>query len=87
MPPNSLCEVHHARGGDREFALFLDQMGDQRLPVGVDQSGQPVYADFAFLNGEKGGHVSISGISGVATKTSFACSLLYHLLETEDGQR
>jgi DNA helicase HerA-like ATPase len=87
VPPNSLCEVHHARGADREFALFLDQMDEQRLPVGVDQSGQPVYVDFAFLNGEKGGHVSISGISGVATKTSFACSVLYHLLETPAGQR
>ena len=31
---------------------------------------QPVFADFSFINGEKGGHVSISGISGVATKTT-----------------
>ena len=40
-------------------ALFLDQM-EQPLAVGLDQSGEPVYADFAFINGEKGGHVSIS---------------------------
>lgn len=85
VPPNSLAEVHHATGEARDMALFLDQMGDQRLAVGVDQSGQPVYVDFTFLNGEKGGHISISGISGVATKTSFACTLLYQLLETEAG--
>ena len=44
-------------------------------------------ADFAFLNGEKGGHVSISGVSGVATKTSYALFLLYMLFETEQGRR
>ena len=33
-----------------------------------------MYADFDFMNGEQGGHVSISGISGVAAKTSTRCS-------------
>src|SRR4029078_2452821 len=32
-----------------------------------------------FLDGTRGGHVSISGISGVATKTSFALFLLYSI--------
>ena len=58
----------------------------QPLPVGLDQSGQPVLADFAFVNGEKGGHVYISGISGVATKTSYALFLLYLLFETALGR-
>ena len=49
-------------------------------------AGQPVFADFSFMNGEKGGHVSISGISGVATKTSYALFLLYMLLETAQGR-
>ena len=44
-----------------------------------------MFADFSFLNGEKGGHVSISGISGVATKTTYALFLLYMLFETEAG--
>ena len=71
---------------EREKVLFLDQMG-QRLPAGLDQSDEPVFADFAFMSGEKGGHVSISGVSGVATKTSYALFLLYMLFETELGRR
>jgi hypothetical protein len=38
------------------------------------------------VNGAKGGHVNISGISGVATKTSYAMFLLYQLLETPRGR-
>jgi uncharacterized protein len=59
----------------------------ERLPVGLDQAGEPIWADFSFMNGEKGGHVSITGISGVATKTSYATFLLYQLFETEQGRR
>ncbi len=70
----------------REHALFLDQM-PQALPVGLDRLDRPIYADFSFINGERGGHVSISGISGVATKTSYAMFLLYQLLESEAGIR
>ncbi|HMG43144.1 MAG TPA: ATP-binding protein [Acidimicrobiales bacterium] len=70
----------------RAFALFEDQM-DDRLPVGLDQAGEPVHLDFAFLSGKNGGHVNIAGISGVATKTSYATFLLYQLFETERGRR
>ncbi|WP_428265890.1 ATP-binding protein [Haliangium sp.] len=86
IAPDPGAEVHRASGAHRDRALFLDQM-DRRLAVGVDQSGLPVFADFSFLSGEKGGHVSISGISGVATKTSYALFLLYMLFETGEGRR
>lgn len=86
IAPQPGAEVRRAIAEHRARALFLDQM-DQRLAVGLDQAGQPVYADFSFMNGEKGGHVSISGISGVATKTSYALFLLYMLFETEEGRR
>jgi DNA helicase HerA-like ATPase len=36
----------------------------------------PVYVDLDFFDGRKGGPMSISGISGVATKTSFAMFFL-----------
>jgi DNA helicase HerA-like ATPase len=77
--------VRRAAGATRDAALFCDQM-DQRLAVGLDQSGQPVYADWSFLSGQQGGHVNITGISGVATKTSYATFLLYSLLETQAGR-
>jgi hypothetical protein len=70
----------------RTYALFEDQM-DDRLPVGLDQAGEPVHLDFAFMSGKNGGHVNIAGISGVATKTSYASFLLYQLFETERGRR
>jgi hypothetical protein len=86
LAPEPGSEVTRAAGTGRAQALFLDQM-DQPLAVGLDQAGLPVYVDFAFLNGMKGGHVNISGISGVATKTSYALFLLYQLLETGKGRR
>lgn len=85
LPPAPGSVVRRAVGVHRDNALFADQM-EQKLPVGLDQSGQPVYADWSFINGEKGGHISISGISGVATKTSYALFLLYMLFETEQGR-
>lgn len=86
LAPAPGAPVVKAAGTHRELALFLDQM-EQPLAVGLDQDGQPVFVDFSFLNGDKGGHVSISGISGVATKTTYALFLLYMLFETEEGRR
>jgi hypothetical protein len=85
LPPAPGAFVYQAAGAEREAALFLDQM-EQPLKMGLDQARRPVFADFSFLNGEKGGHVSISGVSGVATKTSYALFLLWMLLETDDGR-
>lgn len=84
VTPNAGARVLRATGDHRRFALFEDQM-DERLPIGLDLSGQVVHADMRFVDGRAGGHVSISGISGVATKTSYALFLLYQLLETDTG--
>ena len=86
LAPAPGAEVHAAIGDERVRALFVDQMR-KPLPVGLDQSGQPVHADFTFMNGEQGGHVSISGISGVAAKTSYALFLLHMIFETSEGKR
>ena len=72
-------------GEHRQLALFEDEMSLGKLPLGLDLSGQPVYADMRFVDGRSGAHFSISGISGVATKTSYALFLLYQLLETDHG--
>ena len=88
LPPLSGAPVWRSVDLHRQRALFLDQMDDdERLPLGLDMSGQPVYVAFSFINGDKGGHVSISGKSGVATKTSYALFLLYLLFETDWGAR
>jgi DNA helicase HerA-like ATPase len=86
VAPEPASEVRRVQGEERERALFMDQM-EHRLAVGLDARDQPVYVDFDFINGRKGGHVNVSGISGVATKTSSLLSLLYLLFETADGRR
>jgi uncharacterized protein len=84
VAPHAGSVVIRATGEHRRLGLFEDQM-EERLPIGLDLTGQPVFADMRFVDGRAGGHVSISGISGVATKTSYALFLLYQLLETDLG--
>ena len=76
VPPRPGQEVHRATGLDRDQALFFDSM-ERRVPIGLSRDGEPVFANLDFLDGSRGAHVNISGISGVATKTSYATFLLY----------
>ncbi|OFW67362.1 MAG: hypothetical protein A2Z12_06575 [Actinobacteria bacterium RBG_16_68_21] len=75
--------VSRATGEARDKALYIDEMG-RPLPVGLGRDGLPVYVDLDFFDGRKGGHMSISGISGVATKTSFALFFLRMLTGRRD---
>ncbi len=75
--------VERARGEERMKALYADEM-ERPLPVGLGRDGDPVYADLDFFDGRKGGHMSVSGISGVATKTSFALFFLRMLTGRPD---
>ncbi len=75
--------VDRATGEERLKALYADEMA-RRLPVGLGRDGLPLYVDLDFFDGRKGGHMSISGISGVATKTSFALFFLRMLTGRPD---
>ena len=79
VPPLPGAQVVRAVGAQRESALYFDEMGASRVPVGFGRDGQPVYVNFEFLDGTRGAHVSISGVSGIATKTSFAMFLLHSI--------
>lgn len=87
IAPQPGAPVRIAAGEERRIALFQDRMEGAELPVGLDHADTPVSIDWTFLNGERGAHVSISGISGVATKTSYALFVLYMLMETPAGRR
>ena len=63
---------------DPEQALFFDRM-TSRVPAGLSRSGEPVFVNLEFIDGTRGAHINISGISGVATKTTYATFLLYSL--------
>jgi DNA helicase HerA-like ATPase len=82
VPPLPGQTALRARGKDRDEALYLDQI-ERRLAAGLSRDGEPIYVDLEFLDGTRGAHVNISGISGVATKTTYALFLLYSLFHSE----
>jgi len=53
------------------------------VAIGLTRTGEVVFANLEFMDGTRGAHVSISGISGVATKTSYATFLLYSLFHSQ----
>ena len=83
VPPSPGDPVFKATGRHLDKALYYDQM-KVKIPAGITRSGDPVYINYHFLNGREGAHVSISGMSGIATKTSYALFLLYSLLNKAD---
>ena len=70
--------VMRAGGNERAEALYFDTMEDPMV-AGLGRDGEPIYIDLAFLDGRRGAHVNISGISGIATKTTYASFLLHAL--------
>jgi DNA helicase HerA-like ATPase len=81
VPPQPGAVVHRAEGEARASALYFDRM-QRQVPMGFGRDGAPVFLNADFLDGSRGAHVSISGISGVATKTSFATFLLYSVFRS-----
>ena len=87
VPPSSIAPIWAATGIHRARALLEDKMSEgEGIPIGLDMNDEIVLCPYSFLNGERGAHVSISGKSGVATKSSYALFLLYMLFETEWGE-
>ncbi|MBW3663836.1 MAG: ATP-binding protein [Actinobacteria bacterium] len=78
VPPLPGQQVRRAHGDERDEALFFDGM-QRRLAAGLSREDEPVYLNLEFLDGTRGAHVNISGVSGVATKTTYATFLLYSL--------
>ena len=81
VPPLPGTEVRKATGEERAEALDFQSV-ERKLPAGLSRDNEPVYLDLDFIDGTKGAHVNISGISGVATKTSYATFLLYSLFNS-----
>jgi len=81
VPPLPGDPVRRAAGLEREQALFFDGM-QRLLPSGLSRDDEPLYLNLDFLDGTRGAHVNISGISGVATKTTYATFLLYSLFHS-----
>lgn len=82
VPPLPGQAVYRAEGVDRDQALFFDSM-KKRFPLGMSRDGEIIHGNFEFLDGTRGAHVNISGVSGVATKTTYATFLLYGIFHSD----
>ena len=69
VPPQPGQPASRAMGAQREEALYFDQM-KHKFAAGLSREGDVIWGNLEFLDGTRGAHVNISGISGVATKTS-----------------
>ena len=75
LQPVPMGQVYLADDADVATALRMDSFlkSGTGIPVGVYRSGgveSPVFLDADFLLGPEAAHLSISGVSGLATKTS-----------------
>lgn len=82
VPPNPGTPAQVVRGDAYQKGLYFDRM-ERKVAIGLARTGDPIYANLEFLDGTRGAHASISGVSGVATKTSYATFLLYSLFHSE----
>jgi DNA helicase HerA-like ATPase len=78
VPPQPADAVSRVTGAQRDEALYFDVM-EQRLAAGLGRDNEPIYLDLSFVDGRRGAHVNISGISGIATKTTYATFLLHSM--------
>lgn len=86
VPPAPGAEVWQADAENVAWALRFSQMA-RKIPAGLLANGQPAFFNLDYLTGTHGAHVNIMGMSGVATKTSYALFLLYGLLHSSQAAR
>lgn len=82
VPPQPGQQAFRADEAQREQALYFDRM-EHKFAAGLSREGDVLWGNLEFLDGTRGAHVNISGISGVATKTSCAMFLLYSLFHSD----
>lgn len=98
IPVQSSAKVYLATKEEVSFALGLDKIKNPLVCGYLEmyenvENGQkitlPVHIDSRFLIGPEGAHLNISGISGLAAKTSYAMFLLKSIqdkyLKEDDG--
>lgn len=87
MPVQNEARVYFADEDKIHLALGIDGIPqERRVPAGLIQMSNGTqavaYLDRHFVLGPEAAHVNISGISGLATKTSYAMFLIQALLQT-----
>jgi len=92
MPVENEKNVKFADEIGIHAALGIDTMApENRIPAGLIKMSNEVeaivYLDKAYVIGPESAHVNISGISGLATKTSYAMFLLQSILQKIDTSK
>lgn len=72
-------------------ALGIDQVPERyRIPAGLiemsNKTRAVIYLDSRYILGPEGAHVNITGISGLATKTSYAIFLIQSILQKAENR-
>lgn len=91
MPIQSETAIRFADESGIHIALGIDKLEPkQRIPAGVIEMSNGtqarVYLHRDYVLGPEGAHVNIAGISGLATKTSYAMFLIQSILQTVGEQ-
>lgn len=84
MRPTPPGDVYFPTPEGIQFAMYADRIDEERrIPAGLfpnsDGSITPIHIDEEFLLGMEGAHLNITGVSGLATKTSYVEFLLRSL--------
>lgn len=78
--------IHVALGIDKMFEYEEEYKEKIAIPAGLIRMSNgtrvAVYLDKRYVLGPEGAHVNIAGISGLATKTSYAMFLIQSILQT-----
>ena len=91
MPVMNDRPVRFADENGIHVALGIDQVPERyRVPAGLIRMSNGtqavVYLDSRYILGPEGAHVNISGISGLATKTSYAIFLIQSILQKVENR-
>jgi len=91
MPVMNDRPVRFADEAGIHTALGIDQVPERyRVPAGLIQmsngTSTVVYLDSRYILGPEGAHVNITGISGLATKTSYAIFLIQSILQRAENR-
>jgi hypothetical protein len=92
MPLQNDRPVKFASAEGIAEALGIDAMAERnRIPAGLikmsNGASTVAFLDQEFILGPEGAHINISGISGLATKTSYAMFMLQSILQKAERTR
>ena len=90
IQPVSIGNVYLADEKDVEFSLRMDKFEKTRIPIGLYDNGDkksPVYVDSEFLLGPEAAHLNVTGVSGLATKTSIVEFLLSSIFKNYNDEK